>query len=37
MMHLLGCFVAGALGMLTMFVLICLTPELTEFFTKNKP
>jgi len=36
MTHLLLCFAAGALGMLSMFVLICFTPELSEFFSKPK-
>jgi len=36
MTHLLLCFAAGALGMLSMFILICLTPEITDFFSKPK-
>jgi len=36
MTHLLLCFAAGALGMLSMFILICFTPELTEFFSRKK-
>jgi len=31
----LKCFLAGAFGMLVMFVAICLIPEIEDFF-KNK-
>ena len=36
MMQILLCFVAGGLGMLAMFVLICLTPEIEDLFSRKK-
>jgi hypothetical protein len=36
MIHLLACFLAGAVGMLVMFIAICLIPEIEEFFSRKK-
>lgn len=36
MIHLLACFLAGAVGMLAMFVTICLIPEIEDLFRRKK-
>jgi hypothetical protein len=36
MKEIIYCFLAGGLGMLVMFLLICLTPEIEDFLTRKK-
>ena len=36
MIHLLACFLAGGLGMLAMFIAVCLIPEIEEFLRRKK-
>ena len=36
MKELFFCFLAGASGMLCMFILICFIPEIEEFLNRKK-